>query len=44
MKMVNTKGYYISELKKMGITKLEDKKLESYKTHVIANLYFANKK
>jgi hypothetical protein len=35
----SSKGWYISKLKEMGITKHEERKLEQYKTHVIANLY-----
>lgn len=38
--MVGTKGWYISKLKEMGITKHEGRKLEKFKTHVIANIYF----
>jgi hypothetical protein len=37
-----SKGWYIKELKKMGITKhpIEKRKLELYKTFVIRSLYF----
>lgn len=41
--MIGTKGWYIGELKKLGISKYEGRKLETYKTHVVANLYFKNK-
>lgn len=42
MAHVGTKGYYIAKLKEKGITKhpVDQRKLESYKTHVVANLYF----
>ncbi|MEH7884889.1 DUF2639 domain-containing protein [Bacillus sp. JJ1609] len=37
-----SKGWYIKELKKMGITKhpIEKRKLELYKTFVVRSLYF----
>lgn len=41
--MIGTKGWYISELKKLGIAKYEGRKLETYKTHIVANLYFKHK-
>jgi len=36
-----SKGWYVSQLKKMGINKhpIERKKLESYKTYVLRNMY-----
>lgn len=39
MSCVGTKGWYIAELKKRGVKKLEGKSLKTYKTHVVANLY-----
>lgn len=33
-----SKGWIINELKKLGITKYEGRKLETYKTHVLYNL------
>jgi len=37
-----SKGWFIQELKKMGISKhpVERKKLELYKTYLIRNLYW----
>lgn len=37
-----SKGWYIQELKKLGITKhpIEKRKLELYKTFEVRNLYF----
>lgn len=32
-----TKGYYVAELKKLGIRSLEGRKLESFKAHVLLN-------
>lgn len=36
-----SKGWYVQELKKLGISKhpVEHKKIELYKTYVIRNLY-----
>ncbi|WP_442594147.1 YflJ family protein [Neobacillus sp. D3-1R] len=36
-----SKGWYVQELKKLGISKhpVEHKKMELYKTYVIRNLY-----
>lgn len=34
-----SKGFFVAELKKVGINKYEDRWLESYKTHVLARLY-----
>lgn len=33
-----SKGWYVQELKKLGMTKYEGRKLQSYKTHFLANL------
>ncbi|MDQ0163492.1 YflJ family protein [Bacillus alveayuensis] len=33
-----SKGWYVKELKKLGIRHYEGRKLESYKTHVLAKL------
>ncbi|MCM3355848.1 MULTISPECIES: YflJ family protein [Bacillus] len=33
-----SKGWYVAELKKQGITKYEGRKLQSYKTYFLANL------
>lgn len=33
---VGTKGWYVAELKKLGIRQIEGRKLESYRTHVLA--------
>ncbi|MGA9225523.1 MAG: DUF2639 domain-containing protein [Mesobacillus sp.] len=37
-----SKGWYIKELKKMGLTKhpIDKRKLELYKTFVVRSLYF----
>lgn len=32
-----TKGWYVAELKKLGITKIEGHKTEKYKAHVLAS-------
>jgi len=37
---IYSKGWYIQQLKAIGISKYEQRKLELYKTHVIANLYW----
>jgi hypothetical protein len=39
-----SKGWYIAELKRLGIAKhpIEQRKLELYKTFVVRNLYFDN--
>ncbi|WP_203364057.1 YflJ family protein [Bacillus sp. REN10] len=34
-----SKGWFIQQLKQANITKLEGRKLETYKTHVVRNLY-----
>ncbi|WP_243387265.1 YflJ family protein [Bacillus kexueae] len=33
-----SKGWYVKELKKRGIRDYEGRKLESYKTHILAKL------
>ncbi|WP_369900803.1 YflJ family protein [Bacillus manliponensis] len=33
-----SKGWYVNELKKLGIRYYEGRKLESYRTHVLASL------
>lgn len=33
-----TKGWYVAELKKLGIRYYEGRKLESYRGHVLRNL------
>jgi uncharacterized protein YecE (DUF72 family) len=33
---IGTKGWYVAELKKLGITKIEGRKLETYKSYVLA--------
>lgn len=39
MAYFGSKGWYVSELKKLGIRQIEGKKLESYKSHVLAAAY-----
>ncbi|MEC2077164.1 YflJ family protein [Metabacillus fastidiosus] len=41
MAYFGTKGWYIKELKALGMTKhpIERRKLELYKTYVVRNLY-----
>lgn len=39
MAYFGSKGWYVQQLKALGISKHEDRKLESYRTHVLANLY-----
>lgn len=39
-----SKGWYVSELKKLGIRYYEGKKLESFRTHVLARLLEKAKK
>jgi hypothetical protein len=36
---IYSKGWYIQQLKSAGISKHEQKKLETYRTHVLAKLY-----
>ncbi|PDY44628.1 YflJ family protein [Bacillus pseudomycoides] len=33
-----TKGWYVAELKKLGVRYFEGRKLESYRGHVLRNL------
>lgn len=33
-----SKGWYVEELKKAGVRRYEERKVESYKKHVLANL------
>ncbi|WP_163539525.1 YflJ family protein [Gracilibacillus sp. YIM 98692] len=40
---VGSKGWYVEELKKQGVRRLEGRKIESYKAHVLANLLDENK-
>lgn len=35
-----SKGWFIQRLKEANITKLDGRKLESYKTYIVRNLYF----
>lgn len=37
---IGSKGWYVNELKKLGMSRYEGRKLESYKKHILANLYF----
>lgn len=39
MAHVGSKGYYVQKLKALGIRKIDGKRLESFKTYVLANLY-----
>ncbi|MDG4655624.1 YflJ family protein [Ectobacillus antri] len=39
MAHIYSKGWYIQQLKSVGISKHEQRKLELYRTHVLANLY-----
>lgn len=39
-----SKGWYVQELKKLGMTTYEGRKLQSYKTHFLANLLDTVKK
>ncbi|MFD3447814.1 YflJ family protein [Microbacteriaceae bacterium 4G12] len=39
MAHIYSKGWYIQQLKSAGISKYEERKLESYRAHVLANLY-----
>ncbi len=40
---VGTKGWYVEELKKRGIRYIEQKKVEKYKAHILANVLEQNK-
>ncbi|MGX1266045.1 hypothetical protein RKD55_003849 [Rossellomorea marisflavi] len=35
---VGSKGWYVEELKKAGVRRHEERKVEAYKKHVLANL------
>lgn len=35
---IGSKGWYVEELKKAGVRRYEERKVESYKKHVLANL------
>lgn len=35
---VGSKGWYVEELKKAGVRRHEDRKIEAYKKHVLHNL------
>jgi len=37
MAHINSKGYFVAELKKRGVRHIEGKKLESLKSHVLSN-------
>ncbi|WP_110113556.1 YflJ family protein [Bacillus sp. CGMCC 1.16541] len=39
-----SKGWYVQELKKRGVRRYEDRKVESYKTHILANLLDKHRK
>lgn len=39
MAYIYSKGWYIQQLKAVGISKYEQRKLELYKTHILASLY-----
>lgn len=39
MAHIYSKGWYIQQLKSVGISKYEQKKLETYRTYVLAKLY-----
>ncbi|MBU8907988.1 YflJ family protein [Desertibacillus haloalkaliphilus] len=39
MAHIGSKGWYVERLKEEGIRYHQGKKLERYKTHVLANLY-----
>ncbi len=36
---IGSKGWYVNELKKRGIRWYEGRKIERYKSHVLANIY-----
>ncbi|MCD8502880.1 MAG: YflJ family protein [Bacillaceae bacterium] len=40
---IGSKGWYVAELKKRGIRYIDQKKLETFKTYVLANLYAEKK-
>lgn len=39
MAHIGSKGYYVKKLKDQGIREIEGKRLESFKTYYLANLY-----
>lgn len=39
MAHIYSKGWYVQELKKLGISKIQNRKLETYKSHVLAKEY-----
>ncbi|WP_084500607.1 DUF2639 domain-containing protein [Halalkalibacillus halophilus] len=41
---VGTKGYYVAELKKIGISNYEGRKVEKYNASTLANLLESKKK
>ncbi|MBO8157070.1 MAG: YflJ family protein [Bacillaceae bacterium] len=41
---VGSKGWYVQELKKLGVRYYEGRKLESYKKPILANLLAQKKK
>ncbi|MRG87433.1 YflJ family protein [Salinibacillus xinjiangensis] len=40
---IGSKGWYVNELKKVGVRRFEERKIESYKKHVLANLLESQK-
>ncbi|MEB1809205.1 MAG: YflJ family protein [Bacillaceae bacterium] len=36
---VGSKGWYVQKLKEQGVRYIDGRKLELYKTHILANLY-----
>ena len=34
-----SKGWYVAELKKLGITRIDGYKLETFKTHILRKAY-----
>ncbi|SET73484.1 Protein of unknown function [Salinibacillus kushneri] len=41
---IGSKGWYVNELKKIGVSRHEERKIESYKKHVLANLLESKQK
>ncbi|PKR76919.1 DUF2639 domain-containing protein [Halalkalibacillus sediminis] len=41
---VGSKGWYVSELKKIGVNRIEGRKVEKYKTTTLANTLADKKK
>ncbi|WP_186575835.1 YflJ family protein [Aquibacillus kalidii] len=35
---IGSKGWYVEKLKENGVRRIEGRKIEKYKTHVLANL------